>query len=258
MVREMGLFSRPEPTIRPKRTLGGAAQREPEDYGTWARRERLYTHVTRVLASHPLASQHGAILGDGTGMEELVEVVTPIFKGEEALIRWTALRGALPALWSCGPPVWDEVAAAVGLEWMEQGPSGSGEWGPNAANQMLPASAIQAGIGLQASVMMKVANYDEIKTWDADRLISDPSTYLNTIMGLECIAWVAVAMHRVDRKGLLPPLVVDPPQPSALEGAGWYVDPLFAKADRYYDGTGWTPRCRARPGTGRQEWTQPL
>ena len=52
------------------------------------------------------------------------------------------------------------------------------------------------------------------------------------------IAWAATAF------GNLEGLELNQPRAQALTTPGWYADPAFAKAERFWDGSDWTPRCR--------------
>jgi hypothetical protein len=246
--------------IRPTQTVTGTPQPSPEAYGSIARRQRLFYYCQMLLADHPASRDDGGLLGDGTGMEDVVASIEPVFGRERSMIRWTALRGALADLAGCGPVAWEAASESVGLQWLESGPSGSGQWGPAPAHQNLPANLINAAIGVHASIMQRVIRYDEFKGWDLNRVLGDPGVNINQAVGLDYIGWTAVVLNRLDRRGVLPPVTAEPPAPSALEGPGWYVDPIFAKADRYYGGDDWTARCRLPAGHPRrgEEWDQPL
>jgi hypothetical protein len=63
-------------------------------------------------------------------------------------------------------------------------------------------------------------------------------------MALDFIAWSAVALLRTE----LAQDFLHAPEPDALEQPGWYTDPLWGKAQRYWDGTDWTERVRTSGG----------
>jgi hypothetical protein len=213
----------------------------------------LFEAACDLLKSHPLASpdQYGRPLGDGYGMEELVEAIQPLFVNERSLVKWVGLRGALPALWQCGPDVWELASEAVGLVYRDYGEEG--EWEVAATPSDMNQEAVGQALGLHATIMMKVSNYDEIQELSLDEVRTDPRWFLssiNALHGFDFIAWTAIVLARLDGRGLLPPVIGTPPPPSALEQPGWYVDPMFAKGDRYWDGTDWTPDCRQPGGRG--------
>ena len=63
-------------------------------------------------------------------------------------------------------------------------------------------------------------------------------------MALDFIAWSAVALLRTElAHGFL-----HAPEPDALEQPGWYTDPLWGKAQRYWDAADWTERVRTSGG----------
>jgi len=48
------------------------------------------------------------------------------------------------------------------------------------------------------------------------------------------------------------------PEPEALPEPGWYVEPLFSKGERYWDGSDWTSTCRMKDGRRYIESDVPL
>ena len=52
--------------------------------------------------------------------------------------------------------------------------------------------------------------------------------------------------------------LLDLPEPGRLDAAGWYAEPLFAKSERYHDGSDWTDRCRVIKGRKAREVSMPL
>lgn len=247
----MALFSKKapahEPNIRPTHTLGSQPQASAEEYGAWPRRMRLFHFFEVELQRHDLASKEafGRPLGDGSGLEELTRFVGSVMAKERSLIRGVGLRGAIANLWQCGPEAWQQMSAAVGLSHEGEGPAAHWTFGEQGAE--LSRDRRDAALGLHASIMLKVANYDEIQTLSLDAVKSDHRWFLSSMTeshGLDYIAWAAIVICRLDSQGLLPPAVATPPMPSRLDSAGWFVDPMFAKCDRYWDGEDWTDRCR--------------
>jgi len=70
------------------------------------------------------------------------------------------------------------------------------------------------------------------------------SLFPGQAVALDIIAWAAVAELRL---GLADDLLATFPRPDLLETPGWYTEPLFRKAERYWDGD-WTDRCRTPQG----------
>jgi hypothetical protein len=235
----------PEATIRPTMTLDGLPQHEPEERGgAWARRQRLFEYAKDRLSGHPLSSGNafGRPLGDGYGMQELVGTIEPIFSKERSLIRWVAIRGALPMVWQCGPQNWEKFSESVGLRYQDDLPSGEGRWVIANRPADLTSQAEDAALGLHASIMTKVSDYGEIENWDVPKVNAD--VFVNEAIGLDYIAWVSAALLRLEAQHILPPAERKPAPPSAMEVPGWYVDPLFTRSDRYWNGTDWTASCR--------------
>src|SRR5579863_6524980 len=108
-----------QPSKRPGRTLSGRPVTEQEELGTQPRRGRLMAAAVRLLDGHPLgaSSAQGTALGDGYGMEGLVEQIRPLFRSEMSLARWVAIRGALLFLDILCPSdrEWRELMPVMGL-----------------------------------------------------------------------------------------------------------------------------------------------
>jgi Protein of unknown function (DUF2510) len=119
----------------------------------------------------------------------------------------------------------------------------------------LSAEQRNAVLGVAASVTMRVAEYPQIEhTSVEDSFVADLTKGVNTALGLDMLAWSAAALLRT---GLGESLMDATPEPDALTDPGWYVDPLFGKAERYWDGTDWTERCRS-PADHGVEGLSPL
>lgn len=251
----MGLFSRPqEKPRRPQRlTISGRPQTDPERPGSLERRGRLFTECTRRLAADRLVSDgaQGTPIGDGLGMEELVAKIAPLFEKERSLLRWVALRGAFTDLYihTIDPssrvvpfsPAVETVMGVgniseVGAEPVIDVAPG---WAPRLGQQQR-----SAAIQVFAAVQVRAYDYGRYSKMSVADVNQDRRCYLNDAMALDFIAWSAVALLRL---GVAQQLM-DAPEPDALEAPGWYTDPLFAKAERRWDGSDWTDLCRSGGG----------
>lgn len=249
---QVGLFGKKivDTTIYPTTSLSGIPQAQPEAYGgPLARRQRLFWYTVSVLKSHPQAHSDafGNLLGDGLGMEGLVETIRPIYSREASLLKWVALRGALHGLWDSGATLASiPVVESVGLRWLD-----GGELCP--ADPTVPQQLSGPAVGLAASVMEKVGSYEEISELTVGEVQADQRWRLSAFsdeMALDYIVWSAIVLNRLEAAGYLEPLP-PLPQPSMLEVPGWYVDPLWGRAGRYWDGSDWTTRWRPAPDDPR-------
>lgn len=262
----MPLFRRsaePEKPKPPILTINGRPQSKPEAPGAMQRRFRLFTECSRRLAEHPLAQEDaiGTPLGDGLGLEGLVAQIVPLFERERSLIRWVALRGALSEIFI---RVLDPTSAArsseqleqvMGLEWET---SRGGESHPDIVQSWRPKLSDEqrnAALGLASFVLVRAANYGRLEGMSANAVIGDSNFWMSEAAALDCIAWSAIAMLRLEVAQQLFPRV---PEPDALPSPGWYTEPLFGKAERYWDGSDWTNRCRVQNGRQYTEVRTPL
>lgn len=260
----MGLFSRAtedlaERSVRPTRTISGKPVTTREEIGEIPRRARLMAAAALRIRSHPLAlpAARGVPLGDGHGMEDVVAVVQPIFATERSLTRWVAIRGALLFLdMTCQDQAsWDDVLTAMGLRIAPD------PFTNELRAEVLPTSeplspALQDGvIGVFTSLLQHLNDYERVSNMTIRQVNSDPSwAIVNEAIALDYIAWTAVALCRT---GSLEP-VLRMPEPGLLEHPGWYADPLWAKAERFWDGADWTQRVRVPQGRRWVEATEPL
>ena len=234
---EVGFFGPSKvPSVRPNRSITGGPLAIPEDIGKLPRRVRLMAHAQRALADHPLAqaSSFGQPLGDGTGMEAAVAHIAPIFARERSIVRWVALRGALLFLdMHCPEPAsWERLVRGMGLR------TEGGKIVIVSDLTMSP-DAVEMAIGVAASIHNRLVHYDEAERASITDLNSAPLwSTVHEAIGLDYIAWTAVALNRAG----LPP--APEMEPGALDSPGFYAEPVFAKAERYWDGTYWTPRVR--------------
>ena len=251
-----GLFSRSprESVQRPRLTINGRPQRDPEQPGSLQRRARLFVECVRQLADDPLAqpAARGVPIGDGCGMERLVARIDPIFAHERSLLRWVALRGALAQLYITTV---DQSSAVVPFSPAVETAMGVGDVAPPGAAEpvlgvgrewasRLSAEQRQAVVGVFSALAVRLFDYERYSQMPIDEVNQDPRCRLNDAMALDFIAWSAVALLRTDlAQGFL-----HAPEPDALEQPGWYTDPLWGKAQRYWDGTDWTERARTSGG----------
>jgi uncharacterized protein DUF2510 len=244
-------------------TINGRPQPRPEVLGSMPRRGRLFIECARRLADDPLASSsaEGQPIGDGLGLEGLVAKVAPLFARERSLIRWVALRGAFAELFirifdpesAVASP--EELEQVMGLEWAADAQGASH---PNLAQPWrttLPQDQRQAALGIASSVFIRAEDYARYSKMNVADVNADPRCRISEAVALDCIAWSAIALLRLNIARQLFPQV---PEPDALSEPGWYTGPLFAKAERFWDGSDWTARCRIRDGSRFTETNLPL
>jgi Protein of unknown function (DUF2510) len=194
-------------------------------------------------------------IGDGCGMEGLVARIAPLFDRERSLLRWVALRGALAQLYistvdgsSRLLPFSPSVVAAMGVV------HGDGEPPIDVATEWksrLSGEQCTAVVGVFSALAIRLFDYDRYSKLTVDEVNQDPRCNINDAMALDFIVWSAVASLRTG----LAAKYLTAPEPDALEQTGWYTDPLWGKAQRYWDGTDWTERVRVTDG---QEGTSRL
>lgn len=253
----------PEPLQRPKQTVNGRPQPASEASGPFSRRIRLFVECERRLADHPLAaaSAAGTPVGDGQGLEELVARIAPLFDREQSLIRWVALRGALADLHAkvvhpasaVVQPI--HIEQAMGFEWVDR--YGDSHLDVTAAwRTKLSPEVLEAVVGVASSVLRRVEEYPRYEAMSVHELMADKAgRTMSRALALDTIAWTAVAMLRL---GVAQRFFGDIPEPDMLTVPGWYTEPLFAKAERHWNGTDWTGSCRVRNGRDYVETSSPL
>jgi Protein of unknown function (DUF2510) len=247
--------------MRPRRTLSGRPVSVQEDIGTQARRARLMSEAVRRLEGHPLGeeSAHGVALGDGYGMEDLVEHIAPLFQREISMARWVAIRGALLFLdMVCSSDSeWHELMPIMGL-----GPVKDPQTGEPTVVVLYQHSPVtpeveQNILGLFWAITNRWGRYAEVAEMTVQQVNSDPLwAAVGPPMALDLIAWTAIAMLRTGQASS--ELISRMPEPGLLEQPGWYADPLFAKCERYWAGDDWTDRVRVKNGRTWNETSLPL
>jgi hypothetical protein len=246
-----------QPPIRPRVTVNGRPQSVPESSDSIERRFRLFYESARRLADDPLAQPgaNGHLLGKSSGLERLVSAIAPLFQREQSLIRWVALRGAVASLHNRtlggnSPEAVITLTEAMGLRLV---PSQDG------GISVTPLAGDQPP-GPDHSAALALGNIIYGFLWDYERIakmsLQDASTHppfatLTDAQALDCIAWAAAGLGRI---GLAQQIVPNVPEPDALTAPGWYVDPVFARFERYWDGSDWTPEVR----NAGQQGTVPL
>lgn len=239
---------------RPRAVAGGGVDR----------RSRLFWECVRRIAPEPPVQPEatGCLLDQGSGLGVLVEVIAPLFRREQQMIRWVALRGAVTSLYSAtimhrtSTDALDTLAGAMGLRLMDA---------PNVPDGRLCAVALAPGQlpGRRLGPALVLGNTVVGLLQDYKRFVDMPVPVEDTIAhpafaaltdagGLECIAWSAVALLRTGHAQRVLPKV---PEPDPLTGPGWYPEPVFGYGERYWDGTDWTSLVRDNPG---HETTLPL
>jgi hypothetical protein len=262
----MPLFRRPSgpggPPSGPVMTINGRPQANPELPGTIQRRFRLFIECERRLAQNPLAQRDavGTPLGDGLGLEGLVAQLAPVFERERRLIRWVALRGALTELFI---RIFDPESAArapqqleqvMGLEWQT---GSDGKSHPDIApswRSRLSSDQRAAALGVASSALIRAESYNRLEDMNIGDVINS-SFWMPQAVAIDCIAWAAIALLRLE---VAQELFSQVPEPDALPGPGWFTEPLFGKAQRYWDGSDWTSRCRVQEGRQYREAEVPL
>jgi hypothetical protein len=255
------LFSDPaERSIRPTRTISGKPMTVPEEIGTFPRRARLMAAAVQEVQPHPLAQAgaRGFPLGDGHGMEDVVGVVRPLFAAERSLTRWVAIRGALLFLDMVTPnqASWENIMAAMGLRLAPDPFTNEERIEVLQADGEQLSPALQGNItGVFASLAMHLEDYERVSNMPIKQVNTDPAwAIVSEAVALDFIAWAAVALCRTGELEA----VMRMPEPGLLEQPGWYADPLWAKGERFWDGTDWTERMRVRDGRRWIDGSQPL
>lgn len=244
-------------------TINGRSQSHPEVPGSIQRRLRLFFECERRLADDPLAGSAalGQPIGDGYGLERLVTKVAPLFEREQSLIRWVALRGAFAELFirifdpnsAVASP--EDLEQAMGLTWVTDV---QGESHPDLAQTWrttLSPDQRQAALGVASSVFIRAEDYGRYSRMSVQDVNADPRCQIPKAAALDCIAWSAIALLRL---GVAQQFFPQVPEPDALPEPGWYTEPLFAKSERFWDGSDWTSRCRVRDGRRFNETDVPL
>ena len=244
-------------------TVNGHSQPQPEVIGSMPRRLRLFTECERRLAADPLAGSaaSGRPIGDGFGLEGLVAKLIPLFEREQSLIRWVALRGALTELFvrvvdrSSAVIYPGELVEIMGLEWIDDAYD---ERHLNLAQPWrttLSPEQQQAALGVARSIFMCSEDYARYSKMNVEDVNTDPHCQISQAKALDYIAWLAVAFLRLE---IAQQIFSQVSEPDALPEPGWYTEPLFAKFERFWNGSDWTAACRVRDGRQFTETNIPL
>jgi hypothetical protein len=233
----------------------GGPQQTLEIPGPIQRHNRLFIECTRLLAGDRLAAESscGTPIACGIGLEGLVTKIEPLFSRERSLIRWVALRGAFTDLYAYTV---DTSSRVVPFYPVVEGVMGVGNlYAPSAADEVIdiapewvaPLTTEQrtSAVALFAGIQARVFDYERYSKMDIEDVGRDRNCNLSDHTALNFIAWTAVALLRLG----IAQQQMTVPGPDPLERPGWYSDPLWESADRYWDSTDWTSRCRAPGGT---------
>lgn len=240
--------------IRPRVTVNGRPQSVPESSDSIERRFRLFYESVRRLADDPLTQPgaRGHLLGKGSGLEQLVSAIAPLFQREQSLIRWVALRGAIASVHNrtlSGESLDDIIGmtAVMGLRLVQ---SQNGGISVTTLTGGQPAGQEHnAALALAYVIYNFLWDYQRIEKMSIqDTIAYPPFATLTDAQAMDCIAWAATALLRT---GCGREIVLKVPEPDALTEPGWYVEPLFAGFERYWDGSDWTSNVRkaGRQGT---------
>lgn len=231
-------------------TINGDVQSDPETVSSLSRRIRLFVECLRRIQDHPLASPSaaGRPIGDGLGLEELVGRLRPVFAQDAALIPWVALRGAIPPLHQMtfepdtNTPFVPSVEVAMGVGHIGDIERGDPTVGisPEFAGR-LSAQQSEAVLGIYGAVWWRLLAYEEYVGASLDE-VKASDLCPNQAISLDIIAWISVALCRL---GLHLVLVRNAPAPDLMDRPGWYVEPMFKKCERYWNGQDWTDECLA-------------
>jgi len=137
-------------------------------------------------------------------------------EAEVSLIKWVSLRGALT----------DLVIAT-------EGGTPSIEGLLTTAPRPAPPDLIDT-----------LRRYDSISKMSFGDVLGDPTLVRVPSWHLDVIAWAAEASVAADANVQIGPA----PRAGRLTAPGWYVEPVFAKSERFWDGQDWTARCRVLDG----------
>jgi Protein of unknown function (DUF2510) len=218
--------------------------------------------AVRLLDGHPAgaSSAQGTALGDGYGMEGLVEQIRPLFRSEMSLARWVAIRGALLFLDILCPSdrEWRELMPVMGLAPVSDPRTGAaGAKVLRQGDALVLAEAEENILGLFWSITQRWGRYAEVSGMSVEQVNADPFwARVGPPMALDVIAWTAIAFLRTGQ--MTSDLISKMPEPGLLEETGWYADPLFAKCERYWAGDDWTDKVRLKKGRAWIEVRQPL
>lgn len=239
-------------------TISGAPVVQPETFGGTERRARLMSSAIRSLRGHPVAVAVGAPLGDGLGMEELVAEIKPLFTTEPSLTPWVALRGAVLFLDLLAPndEGWKSLVSRMGVTYEFDAPSQELIAYVIDPEGRIP-FALKGGVtGLVSHIATRWGEYERIEQLSIEQVNKSNFALTNNSIALDYIAWTAAAVLRTGPDAVERLCAI--PEPSRLEAPGWYVDPLFAKSERYWDGGDWTARVRHPDSRGADEFLMPL
>ena len=143
----------------------------------------------------------------------------------------------------------------MGLEWAPDGQGGQRADISQAWRGKLTAEQRESALGIASSVLIRAEDYRRLEVMSMPVVIADRHYWMSRPVALDCIAWSAIALLRLE---VAQQVLGQVPEPDALAAPGWYTEPVFAKSERYWDGSDWTSRCRVQDGRQFQETSVPL
>lgn len=144
------------------------------------------------------------------------EGVASLLAKEASFIKWASLRGAL-------------MYVSIALEDPERS---------------LKDLRVYAGDNEPEGAVDLLREYERrITKLSFNDVAADPNLVRTNDWHLDFIAWAAKAFLG----GNLYNRIMIPPA-QTLDVPAWYAEPVFAKSERFWDGSDWTSRCRVQDG----------
>jgi hypothetical protein len=143
--------------------------------------------------------------------------IASLLSREASFIKWSSLRGAL-------------MFVSMALE----DPARSLDELRNAAGGNEPDGAADLIRSYESSIV-NLSTYDVLR---------NPGLVRTDGWHLDLITWAVKAFVGAGLTGF----VANIPAPQRLDVPAWYADPVFAKAERFWDGNDWSPKCRVLNG----------
>lgn len=207
----------------------------------------MFIECAKRLDDLPLSKEWLTPVGRGSGIELAVEQLRGTFEREPSMIKRAALRDAIWGLYAYTyrpkQAVWARFVPVV-QNLMAVGHVGSTVVVNREKAPGLTPQQERDAAALYEAVWSRLINYEHYSGMTIEEVIASPGLVPSDNLGLEMIAWSAIAFRRTT----LPSSFDDYPEPDQLIKPGWYTEPCFAKMERYWDGSDWTSSCRSPQG----------